>query len=156
MLLLSKQGSNFSPTKILTHLGDSVHQFAWYDYFQPQLFCCFNHLVLQYTLRTHQFHCCLAAPKLTPSAAPFPAISPTRTKLQCSDLGQCICTGTVFWENREDWSNSSPSGGVPEICFWEALRSQEFSLSKSKLEHHKSVLSSWTLGSARRQNAGFF
>lgn len=69
----------------------------------------------------------------------------TRTQSQCSDSGQCICTGTVFWENREDWWNSSPLGGVPEICFWEALRSQELSFSKSKLEHHILVLSTWTL-----------
>lgn len=128
----------------------------------------FNHSsthVLQYTLGTHQFHCCLAAPLLAPqlTSSPFQqSLSQlflyklTRTQLQCSDSGQCICTGTVFWENREDWSNSSLVGGVPEICFWEALRSQELSFSKSKLEHHKSVPSSWTLGSAKRENADFF
>lgn len=62
---------------------------------------------------------------------------------------------SLLWKWK-DWSKSSPFAGVPEICYWEALRSQELSFSKSKQEHHKSVPSSWALGSAKRQNADFF
>lgn len=101
--------------------------------------------------------------QLTPFAAPFPAIAATAVS-EGTHWNPAVVLGfgsmhlyrnSLLWK-WEDWSKSNSFAGLPEICYWEALKSQELSFSKSKLEHHKSVPSSWALGPAKRQNADFF
>lgn len=93
------------------------------------------------TLPSNCCHSCFCGNSLEPSCGALIWVNAFVQELSPVKMGRLV--------------KEQPLSGVPEICYWEALKSQELSFSKSKLEHHKSVPSSWALGSAKRQTADF-